>query len=317
MSANEPRPAVSVAVPLFNEEATIEELIDRVRRTLTASGTSFEIVLVDDGSTDRTAELLERAAAADARVRVCTLSRNFGQAAALCCGIFESSGDVVVTLDGDLQNPPEEIPRLLDALGPGVDVVTARRNVRHESGWRWAGSRVVHWIARLLIGVDIQDFGGQFKAYRREVVEVTRTAWAPGKPFFALAAWLGFRVVEVTVRHDPRRSGESRYSLLALVRLNADLITSFTTLPLVALSVLGAACGILGAVGTSWCLASRAAFGFPAALSLLLLGLGGVFFATAALGLYLARIYRTVAGSATGYVVRRRERRGEQRRGKQ
>jgi len=302
------RPAVSVAVPLFNEQATIDELIDRVRRTLEARGTSFEIVLVDDGSSDRTPELLARAAAADPRVRVRTLSRNFGQAAALCCGIFESGGDVVVTLDGDLQNPPEEIPRLLDALVPGVDVVTARRTVRHESTWRWAGSRVVHWIARLLVGLDIEDFGGQFKAYRREVIEATRTAWAPGKPFFALAAWLGFRVAEVTVRHDPRRSGTSRYSLLALVRLNADLITSFTTLPLAALAVLGAVCGILGALGALWCLVAGGAFGFPEALSLLLLGLGGTFFATAALGVYLARVYRTVAGSATGYVVRQRER---------
>lgn len=308
MSDDAIRPAVSVAVPLFNESATIDELIDRVRRTLEARGTSFEIVLVDDGSSDRTPELLARAAAADPRVRVRTLSRNFGQAAALCCGIFESSGDVVVTLDGDLQNPPEEIPRLLDALAPGVDVVTARRTARHESTWRWAGSRAVHWIARLLVGLDIEDFGGQFKAYRREVVEATRTAWAPGKPFFALAAWLGFRVAEVTVRHDARRSGESRYSLLALVRLNADLITSFTTLPLAALAVLGAVCTVLGTLGTLWCLVAGGAFGFAEALSLLLLGLGGTFFATAALGVYLARVYRTVAGSATGYVVRHRER---------
>jgi undecaprenyl-phosphate 4-deoxy-4-formamido-L-arabinose transferase len=238
-----------------------------------------------------------------------TLSRNFGQAAALCCGIFESRGDVVVTLDGDLQNPPEEIARLLDALAPGVDVVTARRIVRHERTWRWAGSRAVHWIARLLVGIEIEDFGGQFKAYRREVIEATRTAWAPGKPFFALAAWLGFRVVEVPVRHDARRSGSSRYGLLALVRLNADLITSFTTLPLAALAVLGALCLAAGACGALWHLvAGGDRLGFGAALSLLLLGLGGMFFATAALGVYLARVYRTVAGSATGYVVRHRER---------
>lgn len=308
MSETTPRPQVSVAVPLFNEAATVDELIARVKQTLEQRGATFEIVLVDDGSTDGTAELLARAAASDPRVRVRSLSRNFGQAAALCCGIFESRGDVVVTLDGDLQNPPEEIPRLLDALAPGVDVVTARRNARHESAWRLAGSRAVHWIARLLVGVEIQDFGGQFKAYRRDVIEATRTAWAPGKPFFALAAWLGFRVVEVPVRHDPRRSGESRYGLLALVRLNADLITSFTTLPLAALAVLGATCGLLGALGALWCLVAGGAFGFGAALSLLLLGLGGMFFATAALGVYLARVYRTVAGSPTGYVVRPHDR---------
>jgi undecaprenyl-phosphate 4-deoxy-4-formamido-L-arabinose transferase len=306
MSANGVRPAVSVVIPLFNEEVTVGELLTRLQATLAPRPDTWEIVLVDDGSTDRTPERLAAAVAADSHVRVLTLSRNFGQSAALCCGIFEARGDVVVTMDGDLQNPPEEVVRLLDALEPGVDIVTARRAVRHETAWRWVGSRIVHRIARLLIGIDIEDYGGQFKAYRREVVDLTRTAWAPGKPFFALAAWLGFRVREVPVRHEPRRSGGSRYGMLSLVRLNADLITSFTTLPLVALAAAGGVTGALGVSGVVWCLASGATQGFAAALSLLLLGLGGVFFAAAALGLYLARVYRTVAGSETGYVVRRR-----------
>jgi undecaprenyl-phosphate 4-deoxy-4-formamido-L-arabinose transferase len=233
------------------------------------------------------------------------LTRNFGQSAALCCGIFEARGAVVVTIDGDLQNPPEEIPRLLDALAPGVDVVTARRAVRHERTWRWLGSRAVHHLARVLIGIDIADFGGQFTAYRREVIDAARTAWAPGKPFFALAAWLGFRVVEVPVRHEPRHAGASRYRLGSLVRLNVDLITSFTTVPLALLAVLSVGTGGAGVLGVGWCLATGATGGFAAALSLLLVGLGGVFFAAAALGVYLARVYRTVGGGATGYVVRR------------
>jgi undecaprenyl-phosphate 4-deoxy-4-formamido-L-arabinose transferase len=304
MSGPGSRPELSIVVPLFNEEATIDELLGRVRAVLHARGDSFEIVLVDDGSTDGTGARVAAAAAADPGLRVFTMSRNFGQAAALCCGIFAARGDVVVTMDGDLQNPPEEIPRLLDALEPGVDVVTAKRAVRHETAWRWLGSRIVHRIARLLVGVDIDDFGGQFKAYRREVIDATRDAWAPGKPFFALAAWLGFRVREVTVRHEPRRAGGSRYGLLSLVRLNADLITSFTTLPLAALALLSLLCGGVGMLGVLACLASGATRGFGAALSLLLLGLGGVFFAAAALGVYLARVYRTVAGAPTGYVLR-------------
>jgi undecaprenyl-phosphate 4-deoxy-4-formamido-L-arabinose transferase len=297
-------PAVSVVVPLHNEEATLRELVERVSAVLAARGAGFEIVLVDDGSTDGTAAILADLAAANPAVRVFTFSRNFGQAAALCCGLFESRGRVVVTMDGDLQNPPEEIPRLLDALGPGVDLVTARRAVRHETAWRWAGSRLVHWIARLLVGADLEDFGGQFKAYRREVVEAARTAWAPGKPFFALAVWLGFRVVEIPVRHEARRAGRSRYRLGSLVRLNADLITSFTTAPLVLLGALGVLAGAGGVVGLAWCL-WRGTVGLGAALSLLLLGLAGVFFAAAALGVYLARVYRTVAGGPTGYVLRR------------
>jgi undecaprenyl-phosphate 4-deoxy-4-formamido-L-arabinose transferase len=298
-------PDVSVVVAVHNEEATLLELVERVSATLAARGCSFEIVFVDDGSTDRSATLLRRLAAENARVRVLTFTRNFGQSAALCCGVFESRGRVVVTMDGDLQNPPEEIPRLLDALGDGVDVATGRRAVRHETTWRWLGSRFVHRIARLLIGVEIEDYGGQFKAYRREVVDATRTAWAPGKPFFALAAWLGFRVVEVAVKHDPRRFGASRYRLASLVRLNADIITSFTTVPLALLAVASLACGGAGAAGVAWCLWVGATSGFAAALSLLLLGLGGVFLAAAALGVYLARVYRTVAGGPTGWVLRR------------
>lgn len=299
------RPDVSVVAPLYNEAATVRELVQRIAATFAARRESYEIVLVDDGSTDDTAAVLREVAAEQPAVRIFTLSRNFGQSAALCCGIFEALGRVIVTMDGDLQNPPEEIPRLLDALLPGVDLVTARRAVRHEKTWRWLGSRLVHWLARLLVGGDIQDYGGQFKAYRCEVVEATRTAWAPGKPFFALAAWLGFRAAEISVRHDPRKHGESRYRLGSLVRLNFDIITSFTTVPLALLGALSLASGVAGAVGILWCVSAGATSGFAAALSLLLLGLGGVYFAAALLGLYLARVYRTVAGARMGYVVRK------------
>lgn len=300
----ESRPAVSIVVPLHNEQATLEELVARIETVLESRGVGYEIVLVDDGSTDGTPLLLARLADGNPRLRVFTLTRNFGQAAALACGLFESRGTAVVTMDGDLQNPPEEIPRLLDALVPGVDLVTARRSMRHERTWRWIGSRAVHWLARALTGGRLEDFGGQFKVYRREVIEATRSVWAPGKPFFALAVWVGFRPIEVSVRHDPRRAGESRYRLPSLVRLNADLITSFTTVPLALLGVLAAVFGAAGAVGVVVCFWSGATAGFGASLSLLLLGLGGVFFAVAVLGLYLARVYRTVAGGPTGYVIR-------------
>jgi undecaprenyl-phosphate 4-deoxy-4-formamido-L-arabinose transferase len=299
-----PVPDVSVVAPLFNEAAVVGELVERITTTLAARGVSFEIVLVDDGSTDATPVRLAELARTNPAVRVRTLSRNFGQAAALCCGIFEARGRVVVTMDGDLQNPPEEIPRLLDALRPGVDLVTAKRASRYERPWRLFFSRFVHWTARALVGGDIEDFGGQFKAYRREVIDATRTAWAPGKPFFALAVWLGFRVVEVTVRHEPRKVGASRYRFPALVRLNLDLITSFTTVPLALLGLLSLVTGGAGVVGVVWVLACGATDGFGAQLSLLLLGLGGVFFAAAALGVYVARVYRTVAGAPTGYVLR-------------
>lgn len=223
-------PAVSVVAPLYNERETIGELVQRIAATLEKRGSSFEIVLVDDGSTDGSGEVLARLEEADPRVRVLRLSGNHGQSLALCRGIFEARGRVVVTMDGDLQNPPEEIPRLLDALEPGVDLVTGFRAMRHEATWRYLASRFVHWLARLLVGVGIRDFGGQFKAYRREVVNATRAAWRPGRPFFALAVWLGFRVAEVSVRHDPRRAGQSRYDLRSLARLNYEIVSTFLAL---------------------------------------------------------------------------------------
>ncbi len=297
-------PDVSVVVPLYNEAATVLELVERTTACLQARGERFEIVVVDDGSTDRTAALLSAVAATNSAMRVLTLSRNFGQSAALCCGIFAARGRVVVTMDGDLQNPPEEIPRLLDALQPGVDLVSGCRAVRHERAWRLLGSRAVHWIARGLIGGDLQDFGGQFKAYRRDVIAATRTAWVPGRPFFALAVWLGFRVVEIHVRHDPRRIGASRYGLASLLRLNLEVIAGFTTVPLALLAVLSIVTGTGGTIGLLWCLWTEQTLTLVAALSLLLIGLGGVFLAAATLAVYLAQVHRTVASLPTGYVLR-------------
>jgi undecaprenyl-phosphate 4-deoxy-4-formamido-L-arabinose transferase len=296
---------VSAVVPLLNEAATLEELVARLRATLAPRAARFEIVLVDDGSSDDTREILRRLESEDPTIRVFELTRNFGQAAAVVCGLIESRGDVVVTLDGDLQNPPEEIPKLLDALDKGADIATAKRTQRYESLGRWLGSRVIHWMAKRLTNAEIEDFGGQFKAYRRSALEATLRAWAPGKPFFPLALWLGFPVTEVAVQHDPRRVGSSRYSLRSLVHINLDLITAFTTLPLSLLGLAGAVLSSAGVLGTVLCLSRPGLSWFPAAAALTLLAVGALFLATGVLGQYLGRIYRQVAGGDPAFVVRR------------
>jgi len=300
---------VSVVVPLLDEEASVGELVARIRKVLAERGCRYEIVLVDDGSRDGTPAILRRLEAEDPAIRVFELTRNFGQAAALACGLFAARGEVAVTLDGDLQNPPEEIPKLLDALAQGAEIATGRRSQRYEGFARWLGSRAIHWLARRLTGVEIQDFGGQFKAYRRSVLEATKRAWAPGKPFFPLALWLGFRVAEVDVRHEPRRFGRSRYSLRALIHVNLDLVTAFTTLPLSLLGFVGALLLAAGLVGTALCLVLAPASWVPAAASLTLLAVGALFVATGVLGQYLGRVYRQVAGGGPAYVVRRGPRR--------
>ncbi len=297
-------PEVSIVVALLDQQATIGELVRRAIETLTAANRTFELILVDDGSRDRTVETVRGLEAADERVRVFEFTRNFGQAAALACGIFAARGALVVQMDGDLQNPPEEIPTLLAALAGGAAVATGRRGTRYETFGRWLGSRIIHRLARLLTGAEIDDFGGNFKAYRREVVEAVRQVWGPGKPFFPLALWLGFRVAEVTVRHDPPWEGRSRYTLRSLLRINVDLITAFTTVPLALLGGAGLASFGMGGVAAAVVLFQRHPSPLAIATAATLLIIGAIFFASGVLGQYLGRVYLRSAGSAAGYVLR-------------
>jgi undecaprenyl-phosphate 4-deoxy-4-formamido-L-arabinose transferase len=284
--------SVSVVVPMYNEAATLNELVHRIGTTLRKRDTTFEVILVNDGSTDSTQEILERLSASQRWIRILCLPQKSGQAAALCHGIFTAQGEVVVTMDGDLQNPPEEIPQLLDAMSHEVDLVTARRAERHDEAWRWLGSRLVHWMARLLVGSTINDFGGQFKAYRHEVIDITRAAWSPGKPFFALAVWLGFRVVEVSVRHDPRKVGASRYDFASLVRLNFEIMRSFTPPAVAVLATLSAACLVIGSVSWLWRLCAERSGDAARLVPAILLITGVVLAVAVVLGIHLARLLR-------------------------
>ncbi len=291
---------ISVVVPVLDEQATVAELHRRLVTALGNLGVRFEIVIVDDGSRDGTATRLRAIEREDERVRVLELTRNFGQMSALVCGLRAARGRVLVTMDGDLQDPPEEIPKLMAALHADVEIACATRDDRHQAAWRRAGGAGVHALARRLTGVALRDFGGQFRAYRRTAVDATLGVWSEGRPFFPLALWLGFRVVEVPVRHDPRASGTSRYGLLALVLLNLELITSFTTAPLLWMLAAGAmvtACSIplLLFDGCGDAISTPAAV-FLAGVTLSSSGM---------LGLYLARVYSVVAGGRRLHVVRR------------
>lgn len=297
-------PCVSIVVPFLNEQASVAEMVRRTCAVLEARRASFELILVDDGSRDATAAKLREIEAEDPRVRVFEFTRNFGQVAALACGLFEARGRVVVTIDGDLQNPPEEIPKLLDAIEKGARVATARRAQRFERTWRYLGSRIVHGLARLLTGAPIRDFGGQFKAYRSEVVDALRGVWAPGKPIFPLALWLGYSVAEVDVAHAARADGGSRYTLAALVRINLDLITSFTTVPLVLLGAIGLAGVVLGALGLALCALLQPSGWLAPATALAVFVLGGLWCAAGVLGVYVARVYKQVSGT-TAFALRR------------
>lgn len=300
----ETRPDLSLVVALLDEEGTVEELVKRASAAFEQHGTTFEILLIDDGSHDRTVEIIRRLEEADDRVHVYEFSRNFGQNAALACGLFAARGNVVVTMDGDLQNPPEEVPALLRALPGAGWVVTGRRGERYEPLLRRLGSRAIHWLARWLTGARIEDFGGNFRAYHRDVIEAMRQVWAAGKPLLPLALWLGYPVREVTVAHRPRAVGSTHYSLTKLFRINLDLILSFTTLPLTLLGI----AGVL-VLGVSVLLFLTSALAEPTpwlrvAVALTLGIVGAVFFSAGVLGQYLAKIYWLAAGKGPAFIVR-------------
>jgi len=206
------RPLLSAVVPAYNEVESLPTLVAELRAALDSTGRTWELLLVDDGSTDGTGEAMEAAAAKEARIRVVRLEKNSGQSAALAAGLVRAQGDVVVTLDADLQNDPADIPRLLAALDD-ADVVSGVRANRNDSWIRRVSSRVANATRRAVLGDRVTDIGCSLKAYRREVLE--------GLPMFvgvhrflpALCEFRGARLTEVTVRHRPRTLGVSKYGM--------------------------------------------------------------------------------------------------------
>src|SRR3954463_12102046 len=221
-----PAPDVSVGVTVYNEAASIEELYRRTLAALEPGPRTFELIFVDDGSTDGTFAALERLHGEDPRVRAVRFKRNFGQHPAMHAGLSRARGYVVVTMDGDLQNQPEDIPRLVEAVEAGNDVASGRRRARKDPVGRSLPSRVINGMLRRFPGVAISDFGCAFNAYRREAVEPM--LGSIGKQKFPKAVILsgGASVVEVDVGHAPRH-GHSRYSPLRLTRLALHVLAGF------------------------------------------------------------------------------------------
>jgi glycosyltransferase involved in cell wall biosynthesis len=219
-------PQVSVVVPLYNEEDSVGPLVDAVRSAL---GSSFpwELLLVDDGSRDCTADRVSEQARADPRIRLIRLARNYGQTQAMQAGFDAARGSAVVSMDGDLQNDPEDIPRLLAALEAGNDLVAGYRLKRQD---KLLTRKVPSWVANRLIrfitGVSIRDNGCSLKAYRRSTLERMRLYSDMHRflPAFA-AATAGARIAEIPVRHHPRRFGASKYGLSRILKILADLLT--------------------------------------------------------------------------------------------
>ena len=246
MSANDPE--ISVVTPVYNEAPNVETLIREIVETMEAYGRSFEIITVDDGSTDgsfaRLAELREK----EPRLRVVRLARNFGQNPATYAGFERVRGRVVVTLDADLQNPPEYIPKLIDTLEEGnYDIVQGLRQHRQDHPLRIMASGAINRVVSRLGKVDIQDLGSNLKAYRREVIEQLLLSTHRSRYIPAETAWLGVKLGEVPVGHRSRTAGDSKYGLFALLRVNFDMLTTISAAPVHLIAALGIIFAFIGA----------------------------------------------------------------------
>jgi undecaprenyl-phosphate 4-deoxy-4-formamido-L-arabinose transferase len=263
---------LSVIVPILNEAPTLEELADRLVRTLHRMGKSHEVIFVDDGSTDDSAKLLKELYELHAMIKVIRLNRNYGQHMAIFAGFERARGEVVVTLDGDLQNPPEEIPRLLEKIQEGYDVVCGQRLSRQDSLRRRLLSALASKLASRLVGVTMDDYGSMLRAYRRPVVQQILRCQDRSMYIPALANTFAGSIAEIPVEHRRRAAGGSRYTFLGLLRLMADLATGLSLLPIRLISLTGGLLALLG-VGFGLYLALQSLHGSPQTMLTLLIAL--------------------------------------------
>ncbi len=243
-------PEISVVVPLLNEQDNIGPLYEQITKTLT-DVYDYEIIFVDDGSSDNSFDILAKLQKTDARIRVICFRKNFGQTAALSAGFAHARGKVIVAIDADLQNDPADIPEMITKLDEGFDVVSGWRKKRHDNAiTRLLPSKIANWLISRITGVKLHDYGCTLKVYRREVLEEIKLYGEMHRFIPALASWSGARITEMAVNHRPRTTGKTKYGLGRTLKVILDLITvkflgSFSTKPIYIFGGLG----LLGAFG--------------------------------------------------------------------
>jgi glycosyltransferase involved in cell wall biosynthesis len=217
---------LSIVIPIHNEEHSILPLYDRLTVVLYALRQAYEILFVDDASTDRSFELLANLVETDARLKIIRLRRNFGQTAALSAGFHEAQGDIVIAMDGDLQHAPEDIPALLAKIDEGYDIASGWRKQRVDNAFtRRIPSRIANWLMAKASGVDLRDFGTTFKAYRAEILKDVNLYGELHRFIPALASFYGARIAEVPIQNTPRTQGDSHYGIGRTFRVLFDIVT--------------------------------------------------------------------------------------------
>lgn len=293
---------ISIVVPVFNEQENLKELIRRCRESCDGMGRPFELILVDDGSRDSSPDIITEAAEqGSGNVIGVLLNRNYGQHAAVMAGFAESRGSIVVTLDADLQNPPEEIPKLVETIEEGFDVVGSVRVPRRDNLFRRIASLIVNKVAQKATGVIMHDYGCMLRAYRRHIVDAMLACDERSTFIPVLANSFARHTTEIEVQHEKRSDGESKYGLWKLINLQFDLLTSMTTFPLRLLSIMGGVISVAGIgfgifllimrfiYGAEW-----AAQGVFTLFAFLFVFTGAQFIGMGLLGEYIGRIYHDV-----------------------
>lgn len=303
---------VSVVIPVYNEQESLAELIRRTTDACATLPMDYEIVLVDDGSSDNSAEMLAAAAEEPAsHIVVVLLNRNYGQHSAIMAGFSQVSGDLIVTLDADLQNPPEEIPRLVATAQEGYDVVATVRQNRQDSWFRKNASRLINHLIQSTTGKTMGDYGCMLRAYRRHIIDAMLHCHERSTFIPILANTFARRAIEIPVLHAEREFGNSKYSLMRLVNLMYDLVTCLTTTPLRMLSVVGSFIALAGFVFSLLLILLRLFFGSQWAadgvfmlFAVLFIFIGAQFVGMGLLGEYIGRIYNDVRARPRYFIQR-------------
>jgi glycosyltransferase involved in cell wall biosynthesis len=317
MNVAEPLPEVSIVIPVFNEEENVADLVAQVEGVMIESGRSYELIIVDDGSLDATRLRLAEVARSRPALRPIFLTRNYGQSTALQAGFDHARGHYLVTLDGDLQNDPADIPMMLELLDtrPDVDCISGWRKDRQDAQLsRKIPSRLANWLISRVTRVPLHDYGCALKAYRRTIIDDLHLYGELHRFIPALAVEVGARLIEVPVRHHARTRGSSKYGIDRTIRVLLDLIwirfmMRFMTRPIHAIGGAGVMFGALGGLILSWLAIEKLAFGAAIGgrplllLGALLLLLGANLLATGLLGEFLTRIYHEPKGRRQ-YVLR-------------
>lgn len=296
-------PHLTVAIPIFNEEKNIPFLVERLIPVLEQLNKAYEVLFIDDGSRDNSLSLLREAAKKNKSLRVIELSRNFGQHPALLAAFQLSTGEYLITLDADLQNPPEEIPRLLEKLEEGFDVVGGVREKRKDSFFRKAASALVNRITVFITKMKLEDYGCMLRGYARSVVDQINKCEENSTFIPALGLLFARRPIEIPVAHAARTKGESKYPLYKLIRLNFDLMTGFSIVPLQLFTLFGFMTAAGGVSFGAYLLARRflllrasEAEGVFTLFALAFVVMGVLMAGVGIVGEYIGRIYQEVRG---------------------